>query len=128
MDEVLLSEAVPYRVSVEESKVYLTELKIELNEAEIITFGKMIHYIDEKMNNLDEIMQPNIELIHIFVIKEYVLKDEIEMAQRDFDLASAELKFREDRLALKGTDTYSEDDAAVLNAKDGYNLAEMSYN
>ena len=88
----------------------------------------MIHYIDEKMNNLDEIMQPNIELIHIFVIKEYVLKDEIEMAQRDFDLASAELKFREDRIALKGTDTYSEDNAAVLNAKDGYSLAEMSYN
>ena len=67
-------------MSVEESKVYLTELKIELNDAQILTFGKMIHYIKEKMNNIDKIMQANIELIHIFVIKEIILQDEINMA------------------------------------------------
>jgi hypothetical protein len=115
-------------VSVEESKVYLTELKIELNDAQILTFGKMIHYIKEKMNNIDKIMQANIELIHIFVIKEIILQDEINMAQSDFELVSAELKFRDDRLALKGTDTYAEDNAAIMNAKDGYSLAEMSFN
>lgn len=115
-------------MSVEESKVYLTELKIELNDAQILTFGKMIHYIKEKMNNIDKIMQANIELIHIFVIKEIILQDEINMAQSDFELVSAELKFRDDRLALKGTDTYAEDNAAIMNAKDGYSLAEMSFN
>jgi hypothetical protein len=62
-------------VSVEHSKVILTELKIQLNEVEILTFGKMIHYILEKMDNIDEIMQGNIELIHIFVIKEIILQD-----------------------------------------------------
>ena len=115
-------------MSVEEAKVYLTELKIELNDAQILTFGKMIHYIKEKMNNIDKIMQANIELIHIFVIKEIILQDEINMAQSDFELVSAELKFRDDRLALKGTDTYAEDNAAIMNAKDGYSLAEMSFN
>ena len=79
------------------------------------------------MDNIDKIMQANIELIHIFVIKEIILQDEINMAQSDFELVSAELKFREDRLALKGTDTYAEDNAAILNAKDGYSLAEMSF-
>jgi hypothetical protein len=87
----------------------------------------MIHYIKEKMDNIDKIMQANIELIHIFVIKEIILQDEINMAQSDFELVSAELKFREDRLALKGTDTYAEDNAAILNANDGYSLAEMSF-
>ena len=87
----------------------------------------MIHYIKEKMDNIDKIMQANIELIHIFVIKEIILQDEINMAQSDFELVSAELKFRDDRLALKGTDTYAEDNAAIMNAKDGYSLAEMSF-
>ena len=62
-------------MAVEESKVYLTELNVQLNEAEILTFGKMIHYLEEKQNNLDILFRPNIELIHIFVIKEDVLKD-----------------------------------------------------
>ena len=50
------------------------------------------------------------------------------MAQSNFELGTAELKFRDDRLALKGTDTYSMDNAAIMNAKDGYSLAEMSFN
>lgn len=58
LQEVIIKESMPYRVAVEETKVYLTELKIELNDAEIVTFEKMLHYIDEKMSseNISRIM------------------------------------------------------------------------
>jgi hypothetical protein len=65
-----------------EAKVHLAELKIILNDAEILTFGKMNHYIEEKLegDNIEKTMQPNIELIHIFVIKEFIIRDEIALA------------------------------------------------
>ena len=108
----------PYRVAVEEAKVHLTGLKIELNDAELITFGKMLHYINEKMNseNKSRIMSPNIELIHIFVLNEFIIKDQIAMAKSHLKIVTSELKLRNDRLALKGADVYAEDNAAILNA------------
>ena len=120
----------PYRVAVEEAKVHLTGLKIELNDAELITFGKMLHYINEKMNseNKSRIMSPNIELIHIFVLNEFIIKDQIAMAKSHIDTVTAELKLRNDRVAFLGADVYAEDNVAILNAQDGYAIAEMSFN
>lgn len=85
---MLLSEADPYVVNVEEAKVSLTELIIAKNEAELVTFDKMLLYIQdmkkgEQQNEADvknaKDQQPLIELIHIFVLKEYILQDEIIM-------------------------------------------------
>lgn len=63
-------------------------------------------------------------MIHIFVLNEFIIKDQIAMAKSDFDTVTAELKLRNDRLALLGTDVYAEDNAAILNAEDGYAIAE----
>lgn len=88
LQDVISKESIPNRVAVEEAKVYLTELKISLNDAEITTFGTMLHYINEKIDSDDitRVMQPNIELIHIFVIEEYIIKDKIAMAKSNFDI------------------------------------------
>lgn len=88
----------------------------------------MLHYLEEKLEDVEKIYRPNIELIHIFVIKEYILEDEISMAKFKLDKVTAELKLRNDRLELKGTNQYEDDKAAILNAEDGYSLAEMSFN
>ena len=50
------------------------------------------------------------------------------MAKSNFETLQAELQLRNDRLSLKGADIYAEDNAAILNAQDGYAIAEMSFN
>ena len=49
----------------------------------------MQYYIDEvqKDDDLNTVNQPIIELMHVFVIKEFILKDEIILAKCNYDMA-----------------------------------------
>jgi hypothetical protein len=66
----------------------MVDLKVELIDAEIQTLERMLLYIDtvKKDKDLNPIQTPEIELMHIQMLQEFILRDEIEMATSDFEM------------------------------------------
>ena len=67
-------------------------------EAKIQTFEKMLYYLAnvKKQDGYNGVLHAELDLVHIYVIKECLAKDGMMMAEHQLEIAKAELKLKQD--------------------------------